>query len=134
MTGKYDDIIDLPHHQSVTRPHMSGMDRAAQFSPFAAIVGYDRAVKETARLTEQRMELDADAIEQLNEKLRQLQEQIGEQPKAVITYFVEDRKKQGGAYVTAAGTVRKLRPFEREIVLEDGTTIPFEDIIEIELP
>ena len=73
MTGKYDDIIDLPHHQSVTRPHMSGMDRAAQFSPFAAIVGYDRAVKETARLTEQRMELDADAIEQLNEKLRQLQ-------------------------------------------------------------
>ncbi len=131
MSGKYDDIIDLPHHQSSTRPHMSGIDRAAQFSPFAALVGYDGAIKETARLTGQRIELDADAIEILDEKLRYLQEHIGERPEASITYFVPDSRKQGGAYTTISGPVKKVDDIERVVVMEGRMTIPIDGIIEI---
>lgn len=133
MSGKYDDIIDLPHHQSSTRPRMSGIDRAAQFSPFAALVGYDSAVKETARLTGQRIELDADAIELLDEKLCWLQEHIGGHPKASITYFVPDSRKQGGAYTTVSGQVKKIDSFERVVVVTDGIVIAIDDIIEIEV-
>lgn len=132
MSGKYDDIIDLPHHQSSTRPHMSGIDRAAQFSPFAALTGYDSAVEETARLTGQRIELDADAIEILDEKLCYLQEHIADHPEAVITYFVPDSRKQGGAYTTVSGPVRKIDGFERLVVMMSGTVISMDDIIEIE--
>ncbi len=133
MSGKYDDIIGLPHHQSSTRPHMSGIDRAAQFSPFAALVGYESAVEETARLTGQRIELDADAIEILDEKLCYLQEHIEDRPEVSITYFVPDSRKQGGAYTTISGPVRKIDNFERVVVMTDGTVIAIDDIIEIEV-
>jgi len=132
LSGKYDDIIDLPHHQSSTRPHMSGIDRAAQFSPFAALTGYDSAVKETARLTGRRVELDEDAIEILDEKLCYLQEHIEEFPEAAITYFVPDSRKQGGAYTMVSGPVRKIDGFERLVVMMNGTVIAIDDIIEIE--
>jgi len=132
LSGKYDDIIDLPHHQSSTQPHMSGIDRAAQFSPFQALSGNDSAVKETARLTDQRIELDEDAIEALDERLRYLQEHIEDRPEAAITYFVPDGWKQGGASTTVSGAVKKINTYERLILMMNGTVISIDDIIEIE--
>lgn len=128
----YDDIIDLPHHVSTTRPSMSNMDRAAQFSPFAAVVGYDAAVKETARLTDDRMELDENSKTMLNEKLQMVIEHADTNPEIIITYFVQDTKKAGGAYVSTTGILKKVDAYEQEIVMRDGTRIPLSDIFEIE--
>lgn len=127
---EYDDIIDLPHHQSATRPHMSLHDRAAQFSPFAALTGYEAAVSETARLTEGKIELDEDARAALDEKLQFLQESAGEQ-QVSVTYFQPDIKKQGGAYLTVSGIIKKINSYERVIMLEDGTSISVDDILDI---
>lgn len=127
----YDDIIHLPHHVSATRPQMPLLDRAAQFSPFAALTGYEAAIKETARLTEDRIELDETGKAVLNEKLRLLMERLNERPEIAVTYFRPDEKKSGGAYVTAAGPVRKIDEYERIIVMEDQTVIPIEQIYEI---
>ncbi|MCD8005221.1 MAG: hypothetical protein LUE91_06155, partial [Oscillospiraceae bacterium] len=98
MSHDYSDIINLPHHVSATRPHMSMHDRAAQFSPFAALTGYDAAVKETARLTDQRAELDDDMKEKLSERINLLQENLAAAPAVEITYFIPDERKEGGAY------------------------------------
>src|SRR5574344_2002509 len=103
--NNYEDIINLPHHQSVTRAHMSNYDRAAQFAPFAALTGYDDAVKETARLTDKKVELDEYSKDALNERLNMIQDAIDEQPEVSITYFLLDKKKSGGAYVTATDRV-----------------------------
>ncbi len=127
----YGDIINLPHHVSPTRPRMSMADRAAQFSPFAALSGYGDAVKETARLTGQRIELDESAKAALDEKLRLLAEVIEDRPEAVITYFLPDRRKAGGEYVTVSGTVKRADSVQRELVMTDGTRIPVEDILDI---
>lgn len=129
---KYDDIINLPHHQSQTRVHMSLYDRAAQFSPFAALTGYDDAVKESARLTDKKQELSDEAISQLNVKLLFIKEQIKNQPEITITYFVPDEKKDGGTYTTEKSAVKRIDDFERVIVLENHTKIPFDDISDIE--
>lgn len=127
----YDDIINLPHHVSKSHPQMSIHDRAAQFSPFAALTGYDGAIKETARLTNKRMELDETWKNVLDEKLRIIHEQLSSQPEIEITYFQPDEKKTGGAYISATGIVRKIDRYEQTVVMQDGTRIPIEEIIEI---
>ena len=127
--GAYDDIINLPHPTSARHPRMPMADRAAQFSPFAALSGHGAAVRETARLTDRKIELTEDEKAVLDEKLRLLLDTGGE---AVFTYFLPDEKKSGGAYVTAAGRVKKLDPQSRRIILTGGAVIPVEDISEIE--
>ena len=132
MTGPYDDIINLPHHVSSSRPHMSSIDRAAQFSPFAALTGYDDAVKETARLTEKRVELDESRKAALNDRLCIIQDTLVEQPTVIITYFQPDKKKSGGAYVTATGSVKKIDKYVRTVLMHDTTKIPIDEIISID--
>lgn len=128
---QYDDIIHLPHHVSSSRPQMSMMDRAAQFSPFAALVGYDAAIKETARLTDQKIELDDCAKEEINDKIQLITEHLSEDFEVVITYFQPDSRKAGGTYVDAAGLVKKVDEYERMILFCDGKKIPIDDIFEI---
>ncbi|MCD8180974.1 MAG: YolD-like family protein [Firmicutes bacterium] len=132
MNRNYDDIINMPHHVSAKRKHMSMTDRAAQFSPFAALTGYDDVVSETARLTSDKPELDETEIAEINRKLAELQEHIAEQPRVTVTYFVPDKLKSGGKYVTVTDKVKKIQPFERVLILEDGCIVPFGDIINIE--
>lgn len=130
--GNYDDIIDLPHHVSETHPPMSRADRAAQFSPFAALTGYDAAVRETARVTERRIELDEGVKAELNARLNCILEHLPEHPQVSITYFMPDEKKSGGAYRTVTGTVRKLDSFAKTLTLTDGTVVPMEEIVHVE--
>jgi len=132
MTGKYDDIINLPRHVSKTRPHMKVINRAAQFSPFAALTGYDAAVKETARLTDERVELDEYMKDALSHRLQIIEDQLEEHPEIAITYFQPDVKKNGGAYVTAISAARKIEKYERVVVMTDGTVIPIDEIISID--
>lgn len=132
MMDTYDDIINLPHHRSTSRPHMSSHDRAAQFSPFAALTGYDSAIIETARLTDTRVELDELSKADLNERLFMIQNQMNEQPEVLISYFQPDKKKPGGAYINVAGCVKKIDEYERTVVMQDATKIPIDDILEID--
>ena len=132
MSGNYDDIINLPHHVSTTRPQMSMLDRAAQFSPFAALTGYDAAIKETGRLTDEKIELDEDRKAALDMKQANLIEMIDEQPEISITYFLPDTKKSGGAYVTVTGNLKRFDEYERLLILTDGKKIPMDDIADIE--
>ena len=129
---KYDDIIDLPHHVSETHPPMSRADRAAQFSPFAALTGYDAAVRETARVTERRIELDEGVKAELNARLNCILEHLSEHPQVSLTYFVPDEKKSGGAYRTVTGTVRKLDSVAKTLTLADGTVVPMEEMVHVE--
>lgn len=131
MDSRYDDIIHLPHHQSSTRARMPRRSRAAQFAPFAALTGYDDAVTETARLTEARRILDEDEIAVIDRKLQFLFS-LDARPAVCITYFRPDRKKAGGSYITAAGTPVSYQELRHEIRLDDGTSIPVDDIIAIE--
>ena len=144
---KYADLLDLPHHMSRVHPHMSMTDRAAQFSPFAALTGYEDAVRETARLTDQKLELDENQKALLDEKLEILQMQItgcsrteaGNRPQTEsgqpvsITYFVPDERKQGGEYVTVTGNVRRVDSDGRRIIMEDGTMMELDEIAEISI-
>lgn len=125
--GNYDDIIDLPHPTSERHPRMSMANRAAQFSPFAALSGYDDAVKETARLTDGKIDLTEEEKSILDARLQRLTP--GEN--AAITYFQPDARKQGGAYLTASGEVKRIDGAAREIVLMDGRRIPIDDILEV---
>lgn len=130
--GKYDDIIHLPHHVSSTHPHMPMIDRAAQFMPFRALTGYEDAVHETARLTEEKVELTEDEKALLDVRLQQLAEQIDSQPQVTLTYFQPDKKKAGGSYVTVTGRLKKIDDFEGTLVLMDGQRIPIENILQID--
>ena len=132
MSGQYEDIIHLPHHVSKTRPQMSNYDRAAQFMPFSALSGYDAAILETARLTDQKIELTDSQLEVINEALGILQEHIEEQPEVEITYFKPDPQKQGGAYCAVTGTLRKIDELMQTVVLADRTEIPVGDILHID--
>ena len=125
MSGKYDDILHLPRWISAKRPRMSNSDRAAQFSPFAALTGFDDTIAETGRLTENKRELTEGEKERLNERLQQLRGGMEVQ----IRYFEPDLYKEGGAYVTARGTVKKLDPYARALILTDGACIAIEDIL-----
>ena len=133
MTKTYDDIIHLPHHVSAIHPHMAAIDRAAQFSPFAALTGYDAAIKETARLTDKRVELDESMKEALSNNLQMIADRLKEHPEIAITYFQPDAKKNGGAYVTVINTVKKIDVYERIVVMTDGKVIPVDEIISIDI-
>lgn len=130
--GKYDDMLHLPHHVSPTRPPMPMKDRAAQFSPFAALTGYDETILETARRTEERLVLDENALAILDLKYQLITEHLQDRPEITFTYFVPDEKKDGGAYVNATGTVKKVDVLQRLIVLNSGTRIPMDEICEME--
>lgn len=131
--GKYDDIINLPHHTSQRHPRMSLQNRAAQFSPFAALTGHSEAIRETQRLTDSKTELDRDAIEIMDRKLKYLQDNIKNRPQAAITYFVPDERKTGGCYVTATVNISKIDSYESCLVTTAGNRIPVRDIYAIEL-
>ncbi len=132
MSKQYEDIINLPHHVSKTRPQMSMMDRAAQFAPFKALVGYDETIKETSRLTDSEILMDNEALNILNRKLKMIIERIDEVPEISITYFKEDGKKRGGAYVNEVGVLKKADNLNRILTFEDGRQIPMDNILDIE--
>ena len=131
MTGLYDDILHLPHPTSKRHPRMPIADRAAQFSPFAALTGHGAAIEETARVTDRRIELDEDAKEQLDQTLQLLLERIDEQPEITVTWFSPDKKKAGGQYHTATGKLKRIDSREGRLTLTDGNQIPLEDLLEI---
>lgn len=131
-THPYKDIIDLPHHVSPIRPQMSMVNRAAQFSPFAALTGYDAAIKETGRLTDERIDLSDDARMVLDRKQQVLLEHLDERPELSITYFSPDERKSGGAYMTITSRVKKIDEYHRLLVLTDGTKISIDEIFDME--
>lgn len=131
-TSEYDNIINLPHHVSTKRPQMSQHNRAAQFSPFAALTGYDAEIKETARLTDKKIESDDYILALIDSRLQILIENAKERPLISITYFVSDENKDGGLYVTVSGNVRRIDETERTIVFTQGNHIPIDDIFSIE--
>lgn len=128
----YADIIDLPHHELITRQRMPLVNRAASFSPFAALTGYDDAVEETARLTCQKIELDDDSKRILNDKLLFAIAHAKEQPPILITYFLPDDKKSGGVYVTIKAVIKRIDEYKRLVIFTDKSSIPIDDIYEIE--
>lgn len=130
--GKYDDTINLPHHVSQTRPQMSMIDRAAQFSPFAALTGYDAAIKETGRLTDTKLEIGDEERDVLDRKQQYLQKIVADRPEITITYFVPDEKKAGGSYTSLTGNLKRIDYYERLFVLTDGTKIQLDEIVDIE--
>lgn len=132
MTGRYDDIINLPHHVSKNRRHMSMVERGAQFSPFAALTGYEAAIQETGRLTDRQIIPDTDAEAALDEKLRFLYERQRENPEVTVTYFVPDEWKAGGAYRSVTACVKGVDPHHRALLLKDGTVVYFGRIWEIQ--
>ena len=137
MSGKYDlhnydDIIDQPHHTSPNRRRMSNVDRAAQFSPFAALTGYDTDVLEAARVTDRRLSLTEDMKENLDRKQQILSDMMDEHPEITVTYFVADGKKAGGAYQTVSGKLKQIDEYRQVLVMSDGKTIPIADVIKID--
>ena len=131
MNNRYDEIMGLPHHVSKTRPQMPLSDRAAQFAPFAALTGYDSAIKETGRLTNKRIELDEEALTALDRKYQLLMDTLDDAPEVTIIYFQPDERKAGGQYVSATGTVKKVDTFGRRILLQDGTRIPLDSVYDL---
>lgn len=129
MSGRYDDIIDLPHPVSQRHPQMPLADRAAQFSPFAALTGLDAALQETARLTDQRITLDEYEQAELDKTLQALREAAPQHPAVQITYFQPDTRKAGGQYVTSVGHVKRIAEYEQQLILIEGTSIPLAEII-----
>ncbi len=131
LSHAYDDIIELKNPTSRKHPRMSAYDRAAQFSPFAALTGHDAAIQETARLTQSRIELDEESLSVLNERLNIIGENLETNPIVSITYFVPDSKKSGGAYITKSGRVRKIDEFNHVVIFTDKTLVPIAEITEI---
>lgn len=126
---KYEDIINLPHHQSATRPHMSVADRAAQFAPFAALTGYEDAIDETGRLTDSKLDLDEAALSELDLKLSELAAKISTCPQVTVTYFVPDGKKEGGEYKTSTLNLKKIDPVSGTLTFTNGVTLTLSDIL-----
>ncbi len=133
MSASYDDIIDLPHHVSITRTPMPIANRAAQFSPFAALTGYDAAIAETARLTDKRIELSENDKDELNMKLIHLTTVLIDHPKISVTYYQPDDNKAGGAYVTKIDIVKKVDDYEHTIVFMNGDAIMIDDILDLDI-
>ena len=129
--ARYNDIIDLPHHVSTVRPRMPMRDRAAQFSPFAALTGYDAAIRETGRWTDRKTELSEDSLNELDRKHRILIEHRTESPEVTVTYFIPDERKSGGTYKTVTGKIRKIDEGQKYMLLEDGIHIFFDEIFEL---
>ena len=133
MSGKYDDIIDLPHPTSQNHPRMSLYDRAAQFSPFAALTGHSAAIADTGRLTDRRVELDEYEMARVDAELQRLQELLPGGPTASITYFVPDERKNGGSYQTVTGEVKRIDAVSGMIQMTDRREIPIEDVFSIKI-
>lgn len=131
---KYSDIIDMPHHVSTKHPRMSLEDRAAQFSPFAALTGHEDAIKETARITDEFVELDADKKQEIDEKLQMIRMALADNKeiKAQIIYFKPDGKKSGGSYENITGNIRKIDKYNGLIIFDDKTSIKIESVIDID--
>lgn len=134
MSGRYDDILHLPHHVSSKREQMTIADRAAQFSPFAALTGHDAAIRETARLTDQKIELTEDALVALDYSYRKMTEHPEARQTVQITYFQPDERKNGGAYVSALGIVHKIDMVQRLIYMENKIVIPMDHVLKIIFP
>jgi len=128
---QYDDIINMEHHKSKKHPPMSLYARSSQFAPFAALTGYEDAVTETAREVENRIEIDDELKNILDGKIQILIEQIKNKPEIIFTYFVPDVKKDGGTYISITGIVKKINLYSQNIILEDKTEIPINEIIDI---
>lgn len=133
MSGKYDDIIALPHPEPRTHPRMSLHDRAAQFSPFAALTGHSAAIAETGRLTASRITLDESEIARVDAALQRLRELLPQAPAVSITYFVPDERKAGGSYQTVTGTARRIDTVNGVLLLTDRREIPIADIFDISI-
>ena len=132
ISHEYDDIIDLPHHVSEKHPQMPLADRAAQFSPFAALTGYDAAIVETARPTDTRRELSEEEKQIINRKLHDLQEHIQSAPCVTVVFFQPDARKAGGTYTTVSGCVKKVNDTLAVLEMADGLSIPFQDILSLD--
>ena len=130
--GKYDDLLYMPHPVSKKHPQMPILDRAAQFAPFAALTGHSAAIKETARLTDSKIELDEDTRMQLDMKQQILLEMTAKQPEIIVTYFKKDARKSGGSYLTVTGNLKKIDSYTNEFVMNNNRRIPIDDIIAIE--
>lgn len=131
MINEYEDILYMEHHISKNHPQMSMENRAAQFSPFAALTGYDDEILEARRLTDSKAELDENRLEELDNKLAIIYENQGSRPLVEITYFLKDLRKEGGSYEKVKERIKKLDEYERKIVLENGMEINFDDVIDI---
>lgn len=132
MSWKYDDILYLEHHVSPKRAPMSMTDRAAQFAPFAALAGHDAVIRETARITDQPIELTDSRRSELDAQLQALSERLEAQPMVAITHYVPDERKQGGAYVRVIGRIKKVDATARAVVLTDGSGVDMDTITDIE--
>ena len=130
---KYDDIINLEHHISKKHKQMSLENRSAQFAPFAALIGYDDAVKETARITDSKIFIDDEIKEIINKTIQQIKNNLNKHVQIKVTYFIPDKLKNGGKYQTEVGIVAKINEYSKIIKLESGTEIPIEEIIELEI-
>ena len=133
MSGRYDDILYLPHHVSPTRQRMTMAERAAQFSPFAALVGYGEAIRETGRAVGQQMELSEEEKAVLDQKQQIILAALeqGEEPEVTVTYFQPDRKKDGGEYVSYTGSIKKYKEIENTLVFGGGKEIPLNGIVDL---
>lgn len=131
MMDKYAHIIDLPHHVSKVRPQMTMYQRAAQFAPFAALTGHSAAIRETARLTDKKIELSESECEMLNQKIACLLAHLNAHPYVSITYFIPDSYKEGGQYTTHNGTIRSWDEYEQRLTFDDGVQIKANEIIDI---
>ena len=129
--NKYEDIINMPHHVSNKHSQMSLYARSAQFAPFAALTGYEDAINETARETNEKIEIDEELKIILDSKLQILTDRIKQKSEILFTYFIKDQKKEGGKYITITGIVKKIDVYEGSIYLMDNTNIPINDIIDI---
>lgn len=134
---EYDDIINLPHHKSDKHPHMDLYDRAAQFSPFAALTGFEAAIEETGRITDGRVELDEDEKAKLDLRFRKirkaLEDKTADKPVVTLTYFQADLRKEGGAYITMSGRIKKIDEDSREILFEDGMRVKMDEVLALEI-
>ena len=130
----YDDIIDLPRFVSKNRPHMSNNDRAAQFAPFAGLVGFGESISEASRLTECFVELSEEEKQELDQKFHILESHLKEQPEVKIEYFVEDEKNSGGAYMSTTAVIRRVDLVERRLIAVDKRSFSFDDIRNLESP
>ena len=128
MNGPYDNIIDLPHPTSKKHPRMSMEERAAQFAPFAALTGFGGVIRETGRLTDRRVELGESDRAELERTLNFLDSQEEEHPAVQVAYFLPDARKEGGAYVTVTGRLKRIDQTKGMLLLQEGTQIPIRDI------
>ena len=130
--GEYDDLIYLPHPVSRKHPPMSAMDRAAQFSPFSALTGYETVLREAGRLTDNRAELSEYSRDILDQKQQILLDAAPTHPEITVTYFIPDLRKQGGAYGTLKGNLKRIDLARRVIILLDGTEVSLDDVADIQ--